>query len=184
VQTKSIDVPPLGTLVNSNPVLGTSGVNGIKTGTLIDFGANLLYSASLEVGLDAPITVIGVVLGGQDQHVVGQLVRAQLATLASGFHTVSVVEEGDSFGSYTTPWDDTAEAVAASGAELFTWSDLPVTSVVTIDPVTTGAAGDEVGSVTYTAGARTVTVPLVLDDALNGPGGWWRLGHPGYLLGD
>jgi len=182
VQSRSITVPPLGLLMNSNPVLGNDGINGIKTGTLEDSGANLLYSATVDVGLEAPLTVIGIVLGAPEQYVAGEDARAVLASLKSGFHTVKVVGAGQVFGEYTAPWEDTARAVSTEAASLFTWSDTPVTSAVTVDPVTTAKSGAVVGSATYTAGARTVTVPLALDDAIAGPGGWWRLGHPRELL--
>ena len=183
VQTKSITVPPLGTLVNTNPALGMGGINGIKTGTLEQSGANLLFSATIDVGLDAPLTVIGIILGAPEQYVAGQDAGRMLASIKAGFHPVKVVGAGEVFGEYTTRWEDTARAVSTENATLLTWSDTAVTSVVTVDPLTTAKQGAVVGSVTYTAGARTVTVPLRLDDAVAGPGGWWRLGHPRELLG-
>jgi D-alanyl-D-alanine carboxypeptidase (penicillin-binding protein 5/6) len=182
VRSESITVAPLGTLMNSNPVLGDDGINGIKTGTLEDSGANLLFSATVDVGLEAPLTVIGIVLGGSSQAAVGNYVRSVLASITSGFHTVRLVKAGEVFGEYTTAWDDTARAVSTEAASLLTWSDTPVTVTMTVDPVATAADGAAVGSITYTAGVRTVTVPLALDDAIDGPGGWWRLGHPRELL--
>ena len=182
VRSTSITVPPLGTLMNTNPALGQNGVNGIKTGTLEESGANLLFSTSLDVGLDAPITVIGIILGSPDQWMTGTDVGVLLDNLKTAFHPVKVVGAGSVFGEYITEWDDTARAIAVDNASLLTWSDTPVTSSVTIDEVTTAKRGTIVGSVTYTAGVRTVTVPLRLDDAVNGPGGWWRLGHPRELL--
>ena len=183
VQSPSITVAPLGTLMNTNPALGKDGINGIKTGTLEQSGANLLFAATIDVGLDAPLTVIGIILGAPEQYVAGEDARRMLASIKSGFHSVKVVGEGQVFGEYTTPWEDSARAVSTEHASLLTWSDTPVTSVVTVDPVSTAKQGAVVGSVTYTAGARTVTVPLTLDDAVNGPGGWWRLGHPREFLG-
>lgn len=182
VKSKTVTVAPLGTLTNTNPALGADGINGIKTGTLEESGANLLFSATLDVGLDAPLTVIGIILGSPEQYVAGLDARSVLASIRDGFHPVKVVGAGSVFAEYMTEWDDTARAIAVDNASLLTWSDMPITSAVTVEPVTTAKRGTIVGSVTYTAGVRTVTVPLRLDDALNGPGGWWRLGHPDYLL--
>jgi len=178
VQTPSISVPPLGVLINTNPALGSNGVNGIKTGTLEASGANLLFSATVDVGLEAPLTVIGIILGAPEQYVAGSDAGAVLASLKSGFHTVKVAGAGTVYGEYMTPWEDTARAVSTENATLFTWSDTPITSVISVEPITTAKSGAVVGSATYTAGTRTVTVPLSLDDAVAGPGGWWRLGHP------
>jgi D-alanyl-D-alanine carboxypeptidase (penicillin-binding protein 5/6) len=43
-------------------------------------------------------------------------------------------------------------------------------------------SGTEVGSVTYTFGESTVTVPLTLDSDISDPGPWWRLLNPAALL--
>jgi D-alanyl-D-alanine carboxypeptidase (penicillin-binding protein 5/6) len=44
--------------------------------------------------------------------------------------------------------------------------------------LTTGASGDKVGSVTWTAGSNTATVPVVLKGTIKPPTAWWRLTHP------
>ena len=43
-------------------------------------------------------------------------------------------------------------------------------------------AGTSVGQVVFTAGERSVTVPLVLSDSITDPGPGWRLTHPGELF--
>ena len=59
---------------------------------------------------------------------------------------------------------------------------MPISVTSTVDPVGIAGDGTKVGSVTFTAGARTATVPLELSGAINGPGGWWRVTHPRELL--
>jgi D-alanyl-D-alanine carboxypeptidase (penicillin-binding protein 5/6) len=53
---------------------------------------------------------------------------------------------------------------------------------VQTEPVRIADAGESVGSATFSAGPRTVTVPLVLSAALTDPGPGWRLTHPGELF--
>ena len=41
--------------------------------------------------------------------------------------------------------------------------------------------GDEVGTAIVRAGSQELSVPLVLDAAIDDPGTWWRLSNPGAL---
>ncbi|GAB3605842.1 hypothetical protein GCM10027413_12510 [Conyzicola nivalis] len=182
VGTKSLQIGSLGWQQNRNSVLGIDGINGIKTGTLEEAGSCLLFSSVIDVGLDAPITIVGVVLGSANSAVAGDVARGLIGTVKSGFHHVPLLTSGQELGDYVTPWDDTARIVAGEGATVLTWSDTPVTATSTIEPVGIAESGTEVGSITYTAGARTVTVPLELSGEINGPGGWWRVTHPRELL--
>jgi len=43
--------------------------------------------------------------------------------------------------------------------------------------------GEEVGSITWTAGPNTVTVPIEIDGTIVPPTDSWRLTHPGELGG-
>lgn len=192
VQSPSVEVPGLGVFGNRNDLLGVSGVNGIKTGTLEEHGTNLLFSAVMDVGAvtnvsnvsaSAPITVVGVVLGGYNHVSVNNAVRELLDSVAAGFTEVPLVAEGQQLGSYTTAWGDAAAIVTGNGASVFTWSDTPITSTVTTRSIAMARSGTEVGSVTFVADGSTVTVPLVLKGAIEGPDEWWRLTHPGEMLG-
>jgi D-alanyl-D-alanine carboxypeptidase (penicillin-binding protein 5/6) len=181
VGTVSIEVPNVGAIENTNDLLGNSGVTGIKTGTLDDFGANLLFSADYAIG-SSSVTVVGVVLGGVDHPTIDAAITALLGTVQAGFHELDVSDVGEDFGTYTTAWGQTAEAEAGAEAVLLTWSDTPVTVEVETDPVRIAEAGSTVGSATFTAGVRTITVPLVLSGPLTDPGPGWRLTHPGELF--
>jgi len=179
----ALDVPGFPALTNTNGLLGVDGVTGIKTGTLDEGGACLVFSASLDVGLATPLTVIGAVLGAPDHAVANAEVRALLASITAGFHNVVVMAEGQELGTYTTPWGDGAVVVATESASVFTWSDAPITSDVETTPITEGASGTQVGSITFTAGTSELSVPLALQGSITGPDPWWRLTHPLELLG-
>jgi D-alanyl-D-alanine carboxypeptidase (penicillin-binding protein 5/6) len=126
--------------------------------------------------------VVGVVLGGVDHPTIDAAITGLLATVQAGFHELDVSDVGEDFGTYQTAWGQSAEAEAAAEAVLLTWSDTPVTVEVEVEPVRIADAGETVGSATFTAGVRTVTVPLVLSAALTDPGPGWRLTHPGELF--
>jgi len=181
VGTEKLTMHDVGLVENSNELLGTHGVTGIKTGTLDSFGANLLFSGEYAIG-STSITVIGVVLGGTDHPTLNKAIVKLLASVQEGFHEVDVSDVGEDFATYTTAWGQTAEAEAGAEAVLLTWSDTPITAQVSVDPVRLGDAGARVGEVVYTAGERSVVVPLVLSSALTDPGPGWRLTHPGELF--
>jgi D-alanyl-D-alanine carboxypeptidase (penicillin-binding protein 5/6) len=181
VGTASINLHDVGLVENSNELLGTAGVTGIKTGTLDLFGANLLFSAVQTIGA-SQVTVIGVVLGGTDHQTLDAAITALLGTVQAGFHELDVSDVGDVYGSYTTPWEQKVDAVAGGEATLLVWGDTAVTTAVSTDDVRLAADGADVGNVTFTAGNHTVTVPLVLSGAITDPGPGWRLTHPGELF--
>jgi D-alanyl-D-alanine carboxypeptidase (penicillin-binding protein 5/6) len=182
VKMPSLTIPNHSPSANTNQLLGVDGINGIKTGTLGQAGSCLLFSAVVEIGAAAPITVVGVVLGGEDHSSVDVAVKALLESIRSGFHEVTLVTKGETFGSYATPWKDAAKIVAGRTASVLTWSNTPITSTMSTKTIKTGTVGSTVGSVTFVAGKSTVTVPLVLKGSIQGPDDWWRLTHPGELL--
>ncbi|MCU1416045.1 MAG: D-alanyl-D-alanine carboxypeptidase [Schumannella sp.] len=181
VGTESLTLHDVGLVENSNELLGTHGVTGIKTGTLDDFGANLLFSAQYAIG-SSTVTLVGVVLGGVDHPSIDAAITKLLATAQAGFHEVDVTDVGEDFASYTTDWGQTSEAEAGAEAVLLTWSDTPIRVEVSADPVRIEAAGSDVGQVVFSAGDQSITVPLVLSTAITDPGPGWRLTHPGELF--
>lgn len=181
VATQAIDVPPLGVLPNTNQLLGLAGVDGIKTGTLDDFGANLLFSADYTVG-ESTVTVVGVVLGGPDHEIIDRDILTLLESTVANFTEVEVAADAEAFATYQAIWGESVAAVAAERATLLTWAGAPVAVEVITEEVRTGSAGEDVGDLVFTSGPTTVSIDLELATDLDDPGAWWRLTHPAALL--
>ena len=175
VSTKSVEIPSVGEIKNTNKLLGDAGVRGIKTGTLDE--ANLLFAADYEVG-DQTVTVIGVMLGAKDHKVLDKDVVTLLASVKPGFQEVVLAAAGQEYGSYTTLWGDESDAVAAEDASVVVWADTPISLLVTARPVTLGTKGEDVGTLNFTVGSDTIEVPLELESTIDDPGPGWRLSHP------
>jgi D-alanyl-D-alanine carboxypeptidase (penicillin-binding protein 5/6) len=174
-------LPVIGTITNTNKLLGRDGVDGIKTGTTDVAGACLLFSTDFVVG-DNTVTLVGVVLGGDTHSELNSAIAALIQSVQPGFHDVVLAEAGTVFGSYTTEWGDVSDIVAEREASVLVWSDSPITGTVQAADVQLGRAGDDVGEVSFTIGIGSpVTVPLELQDTLADPGPAWRMGHPGEL---
>ena len=182
VAKTSLDVPSLAGMPNTNDILGVDGVDGIKTGTLDEGFSNLLFSAEITAGTPVPLKVVGVILGGKDRGSVDASVHALIASITSGFHDVTLATEGQVVGTYSTPWGAHARMVLDSDASANVWSNAPISSTMKTTTLKTGANGEKVGSITWTAGKTTVTVPVVLQGKIEAPSAWWRLTHPFEVL--
>ncbi|QIG39651.1 D-alanyl-D-alanine carboxypeptidase [Microbacterium sp. 4R-513] len=179
--TSSLAIEGVGAFGNTNSLLGSSGVTGLKTGNLGEGAFTLLYSATIDVGADQPLGVIGVVLGGASRQSVDHDVVALLDSIRAGFHDVTVATRGQQIGTFTTPWGGSARMVLAKDASVFTWSDTPITmNVQTVTPKRY-AQDEEIGSITWTAGPNSTTVPIVIEGTIAPPTDWWRLTHPSEL---
>ncbi len=176
VGTTVLRVPGFEGHSNTNTLLGEEGIDGIKTGTLDT--SNLLFSSHLDVGIGEPLVLTGVVLGAYSRDSINGEVRAWLASIRDGFHRVTVAEASDVVGTYTTAWGASAKVVLAEGASLLTWSNTPITASMSELRLTTGAAGEQVGEITWSAGSRSQTVAVVLESTIPQPDDWWRLTHP------
>lgn len=113
--TPRLIIDEVGVFENTNRALGTSGVTGLKTGTLgPTVGANLLFSGVLPTDVpDAePVLVVGVVLGQPDQEAVAAAVRRLITTAADDLRDVTLVEEGQVLARYEAPWGDRLDVLS------------------------------------------------------------------------
>ena len=182
VALPSAELPTIGTINNTNKLLGQHGVDGIKTGTTDEAGACLLFSTDFMVG-EQTITLVGVMLGGDTHPALNDAIAAVIESVKPGFHEVPLTAAGVSYGSYTTMWGTEVDAVTAEAASALVWSDTSITGTAVVRDVQLAEDGDTVGSVDFAVGDGTVSVPLVLDASVSDPGPMWRLGHPGELIG-
>lgn len=181
VSTTALDVPGLGVVENRNGLLGIDGVDGIKTGTLDESGACLLFAADHVIGGET-VTLVGVVLGGPDHPTINAAIQGLIAQADAGFREVQLVADGQEFAEYDSPWGDEATAVAAETRSIVVWADTPISVQVVTDDLRLATPGTTVGQLTFTIGNRTVVVPLELVGEIDDPGPWWRLTNPAELF--
>ena len=184
VALPSISLPDgPGTVSNTNGLLGTEGIRGLKTGNLGEGTFNLLFSSVLDVGIGTPLTITGVRLGGMTHDSTDQDVAGFLQSVRAGFHDVTVGAAGDEVGHITTSWGAEADVALASNASLLTWSDTPITAALDVGTPTTWTKGETVGSIRWTAGPNSASAQVKIVGDLEPPTLWWRLTHPGQLGG-
>jgi D-alanyl-D-alanine carboxypeptidase (penicillin-binding protein 5/6) len=176
VSTKTVTLPGAGTQDNGNKLLGTDGIDGVKTGFTDEAGHCLMFSADVRVG-GKKIEVIGVVLGAASYGDLWTSVPPLLTSVKDGFHAVDLTSS-TTFGDYTTAWGEKTSLTAAKDATMVVWSDTPVNVTVRSTPVGVASPGDDVGTVTFTEGTTTVKRELTVTRPITDPGLLWRLAHP------
>lgn len=179
VRTKTATLPIVGTINNTNTLLGTAGIDGIKTGTLTQ--ASLLFSSRLDLGGHV-ITFIGVVLDGPTHPIIDAAITTLLGQARAGFHLVTVASKGQVFASYTTQWGKTVDAIATRKVTAVVYGGTLIRESVSASPIGLKSKGTPAGSATVVAGNQTLTVPLELSASITDPGPGWRLTHPADLL--
>lgn len=180
VSQQTADIPGVGTLSNTNTLLGSYGINGIKTGTTDEAGSCLLFSSSFTVGSHT-VQLVGVMLGGSSHDAVDTAVADLVQSAQAAFHEVSVTTANGVVGSATTNWGGQSNLVASDDASLLAFGNLPVTVSTTIGNITTGETGSSVGSIVATSGSQQVQVNVQLASSISAPSAWWRLTNSGKL---
>ncbi|HLP22951.1 MAG TPA: D-alanyl-D-alanine carboxypeptidase [Microbacteriaceae bacterium] len=170
------DIPGVGVLKNTNTLLGSAGIVGIKTGTTDEAGSCLLFASEFTVG-STPVVLVGVVLGGSSHESVDVDVLALISSAQSGFREMTIGGTTEPVGTASVPWGKRTDLNAGTSATLLQFSDIPLTRSVSVAR-SVGAAGDTVATLLVQSGSQRIEIPLVAVQALPEPGVWWRLTHP------
>jgi len=176
VAQQEAEMPVVGTISNTNTLLGRDGVVGIKTGETDEAGDCLVFAADFPVN-GQQRRVIGVLLGQPDRqgafNTANELIRATPGQLTS----TRVVAKGQSVGAYAAAWGGTIDAVAANDLAVDTWTGANIPIKVTLDEVSAPIhAGQKLGTLTATPpDAPPVSVDLVASGNIDAPGFWWRI---------
>lgn len=174
VGQKTATVPGIGVLNNTNFMLGTLGVTGIKTGTTDEAGNCLLFASSYVRGGET-IPMIGVVLGADGFWELRDGVSALLEASQQSFTDTLLLAKDEPVATYTAPWGATTEAVATDDLTVVTWPSTATSA--TIAPLSiTPRTGTSVA--VGRAGFGESAIDIALAEPIAGPSPLWRLTHP------
>ena len=182
VGTAVTTIEPIGEIDNSNKLLGTLGINGVKTGTTDEAGSCLLFSADLPVG-NTVVRVVGVTLGAPDHVELDGALTTLLQSVQVGFHSVLPVVAGQPIAIAGTSWDTVTNLSPNESIEKIVWSDTPVTLTIPSTTSPTGGANSIAGTATVTIGNENIDVSLVRETDAPDPGFGWRVTHLDRLFG-
>jgi D-alanyl-D-alanine carboxypeptidase (penicillin-binding protein 5/6) len=177
VARPQVDVPVAGTLINVNGVLGQDGIVGIKTGSGLNTGANYLYAATATID-SHKITIYGCVMGQPTLAIAFSSAQTLIDAMKSVLHVRRVIARNQSVATYTTPWGDVTDLIAAVDLDLTEWPGMVVRqrldakTVVFDHPV---PQSTQEGIEHVVLGDYVVDIPLVTADPMYPPGRVWRL---------
>jgi D-alanyl-D-alanine carboxypeptidase (penicillin-binding protein 5/6) len=126
----------------------------------------------------APARLYGAFLREPDWDTLDADLAALASSAAGSVAPTAVLTAGRTYVTYTTPWGETANGVAASTESQQLWVTAPAEYAVEAEQLTTGARGQQVGTVTVTTPEGAVSSRLELDARLSDPGPLWRLLNP------
>jgi D-alanyl-D-alanine carboxypeptidase (penicillin-binding protein 5/6) len=182
VAMPQVQLPVAGLSYNVNAALGHDGIAGVKTGSSLEAGGCLAFSAKRTLAGRAA-TVVGVVLGVQPTHVqpselAGVITDAEslLASVGRGFEQVQLARPGAVLAQVRSRWSARTAAVAAAGVQVTGWPGMPVTVKITSRRLGSSiAAGAPVAQATVTVGPEVRHVTLYASGAVRPPTAGWRL---------
>lgn len=168
--------PGVGTIVNTNFMLGSDGIIGIKTGNTDQAGGVYLFAAEHQLPNSRVVTVIGSIMGAPSLYRALADAPPLLNSFYLGFGPEVAVHKGQVVGSYKTAWGSQTQVIAAKDLSIDGWQGSPPKLTVQLNnlklPATAGASA---GTVTASTAYGQSSVPVVLKTSLAAPSWQWRL---------
>jgi D-alanyl-D-alanine carboxypeptidase (penicillin-binding protein 5/6) len=94
VSQPQVQIPSVGTIKNTNELLGTDGVIGIKTGTTNEAGSCLLFAARYSTESGQKVIIVGVIMGDANAASLFDDSKNLLASAKQGFNLAETQPTG------------------------------------------------------------------------------------------
>lgn len=176
VGTQNFEIPGLGTVHNTNVLLGSGGVVGIKTGHTDEAGGCFVIAVTSKLDEQHEVTVVSAVLGAAD---VASAMKSSLQLSNDtklGFATQTIVTKNQSVAQYRSGWGETVNAIASDDLRGVAWLPGQIVATTSLATIRIGApAGSQVGTVSADFGKDIVSVPVHVQTAIKSPPLSWRL---------
>lgn len=176
VKQQAANIPIAGVIRNVNWLLDTDGVVGIKTGNTDQAGGCYLFAANRNLN-GQTIQVVGAILASPSLNRAIADARKLIIASGKGFNEVTVAKAGDIVGTYQTDWGSTANATVDTDISLLTWKNLSTDARISLEKISSGKSGTEVGRIIVSSGDKTAETRAVLGEELKKPPISWRLFH-------
>ncbi len=177
VSQSNATIPVAGNVKNVNWLLGTNGINGMKTGNSDQVGGNFLFSAKYTPAVGHDITIVGAVMGTNSLSQAMDGAVPLLSSAQKAFSLSTVFTAGQVIGSYQVPWASSVSAVVSKDVKALAWQgqiiDKP--DVVLKDLKAPADKGQTVGSINTSLTSESSNI--VLSQSVAKPSVWWRLTH-------
>lgn len=175
VDQRSATIPVAGTINNVDWLIGTDGINGIKTGNSNQDPGVYLFSAPYSVVSGQEVTIVGAVMMGQTLQKAMDSAVPLLTSMQQAIHYSTSLVPGQAVGQYNVPWSGSVTAVTAQAVQSLSWQDTLLTHpAVNLNTIYSNQAkGSQVGTVKFGNSSSSI----ILSAQIPKPSLWWRLTH-------
>lgn len=178
VSEASANVPIAGSIDNTNLLVGTDGIVGIKTGDTDQAGGCFLFAATHLIN-GHNVTLIGAVLGAPNLSASMQQAQALIDAADANFDLVKVAKTGQSFGTFKSLWGNSLSAQAKSNLDILKWRSQKIPVSINLKfPASSTPKGTVIGNISAGSANQERNVSLITNTALPSPSLSWRLTHP------
>jgi D-alanyl-D-alanine carboxypeptidase (penicillin-binding protein 5/6) len=162
---------------NTTTYLPDLGITGVSRSYTDAAGICLLFRLSVDVG-DETYDLYGAFLRQPDWDTLEAAITSLAEQAGTAVVDAPLVPEGTPVVRFETEWGETVTASVGASVTSPRWLAAPPAIETTLEPLVAGSPGRVVGSATISAGGRTTTAPLKLDERLDDAGVLWRISHP------
>ncbi len=167
-------IPGVGLLTNTNRLLTSEDVIGLKTGTTDEAGYCLLFAAKHTTDDGHQTVVIGTVMGAANAAALFRDARALLDASYPNFGQITIVPAGTVVGTVSSAWGYQAQLVSSVDLLTYGWKGKDRKAETSLQSISTMLAkGESVGVVRIVGSEETADV--VTDSDINEPSNLWRL---------
>jgi D-alanyl-D-alanine carboxypeptidase (penicillin-binding protein 5/6) len=175
VSQSNATLPFVGLVKNVNSLIGTQGINGIKTGNSDQAGGNYLFSSEYSLsGRD--ILIIGAVLKSTDLSKAMNDSLPLLISAQGNFKLTPIASIGQVVAFYKLPWGRSITASSSEVVRALTWNGkaLDKPELILADVTAPLAKGTVIGTLSI---GNLEKSNIILDESVTKPSAWWRLTH-------
>ena len=172
---KQATVPIAGLVLNTNWLLDTDGINGLKTGHTDQAGGCFLFSAKQTIN-SKELIFVGAILGDDSLANAIKAAPPLLNSAVANFTNVKIATAGQSVGSYAVPWGSKIDAVTQDSLNILAWRGSKLYPAVNLIPVGVPEAQNfPAGALKVTSGSQTKSVNVVTKQNVPAPNWRWRI---------
>lgn len=176
VNQKTAALPVVGTVNNTNVLLGTNGIVGVKTGNTDEAGGAYIFAAQHVLPNGKTITALGAIMAASSLPSAMTAAPPLLNSFYQGFAEIPVIAAGTEVATYNVPWGGQGAAVAEAAVSVMAWKSTKPTLETKLEafraPIQQGA---QVGTITAKTPYGEASAPVVLAASVAEPTWMWRV---------
>ena len=170
-------LPVAGTVKNVNWLLGTAGINGLKTGNSDEAGGAYLFSAEYSLTDNYKITIVGSIMKATDLKDAMIKAHSLLISSQKAFTLETPIAAGQVIATYQVPWATTVSVSANKDVTALAYQGKIIDQpVITLNGLKAPLdKNSSVGSIKTASSSTQISINL--DQSISKPSLWWRLTH-------